>query len=281
MLADRRFTEMVSILGEKVGSRRAHGDTLPRGFVGDRSNTRAGSWVISTPEVLKRLLDQPWLRPYNFLICPMIDNVAGYPMGVDPKRFLLVAASTDQRSRWVNLDYVNIHDGKHYPLALQQSARLDKVIPQTFGYVLRLHPCHPESKSLAPDLTPCVAGTNGLLQRSSVIPGTQICSRKETDRRWEQGEDLSMLTLDRSERGSWERKMVAADPDLLQEMNKHGVRELMRTTGLSQHTLAAIRRGQVVRKQTLVTLQIALRKFFGEFCLRNKHQDAKRLCRQF
>ena len=45
MLADRRFTEMVSILGEKVGSRRAHGDTLPRGFVGDRSNTRAGSWV--------------------------------------------------------------------------------------------------------------------------------------------------------------------------------------------------------------------------------------------
>jgi len=28
-----------------------------------------------------------------------------------------------------------------------KSSQLDKVIPQTFGYVLRLYPRHPESKS--------------------------------------------------------------------------------------------------------------------------------------
>ena len=46
-------------------------------------------------------------------------------------------------------------------------------------------------------------------------------------------------------------KMVVADPTLRNEIAQQGVRELMRKTGLSQHTIEAIRAGQPVRHTTL------------------------------
>jgi hypothetical protein len=45
--------------------------------------------------------------------------------------------------------------------------------------------------------------------------------------------------------------MVIADPALRDEIAKRGVRELIRTTGLSQHTIEAIRAGKLVRRKTL------------------------------
>ncbi len=47
--------------------------------------------------------------------------------------------------------------GGDLPLAEEQTAAHDRVIPQTFGSVLRQYPRHAESKSLAPDGTPCAA----------------------------------------------------------------------------------------------------------------------------
>jgi hypothetical protein len=44
---------------------------------------------------------------------------------------------------------------------------------------------------------------------------------------------------------------VTADAALLAEISKHRLRELMRWTGLSQHTLEAIRDSQGVRPRTL------------------------------
>ena len=52
--------------------------------------------------------------------------------------------------------------------------------------------------------------------------------------------------------------MSEADKSLLDEMAEHPLRELMRKTGLSQHTLEAIRRGQPVRSRTLAILKQAL-----------------------
>jgi hypothetical protein len=72
-------------------------------------------------------------------------------------------------------------DGKSYRLALSQSDKLNKVTPQTFGYVLRLYPCHPEAKSLAPDGSPCLPKTRGQLQRASINGGhaQKPCKRHE------------------------------------------------------------------------------------------------------
>jgi hypothetical protein len=122
---------------------------------------------------------------------------------------------------------------------------------------LRLYLRRPESKSLAPDGSPCVAETNGLLRRPSVIAAEIIPVGKETDRHWEQGEEMSLLdfqVLEYRPSGC----MVTADATLREQVASHGLRELMRKTGLSQHTLEAIRRGQPVRRATLQRVLAAL-----------------------
>jgi hypothetical protein len=211
--------------------------------------------ILSTPHVLQRL-DRS-TRPYNFLLCPLIDSVSGYPAGVDPDHFTLMMPFTKDRAHWLDSECINVCDGKVYRLSLIQTEKLDKAIPQTMSYVLRLYPRHPEAKSLAPDGQLCSADSCGLLKRAFVIAGTFRFVGKETDRRWEQGEDLSLMTfspIDYSLSG----KMAAADAALLKAMAKHSMRELIRKTGLSQHTLEAIRSGKLVRVRTLAILKRAL-----------------------
>jgi hypothetical protein len=91
----------------------------------------------------------------------------------------------------------------------------------------------------------------------------QICFHtevvgKETDRRWDEGEDLSLLTFTPNEFQPT-GKMVVADEELLSEMAKHSLRELVRRTGLSHHTLAAIKAGKAIRQKTLAILGRTLR----------------------
>jgi hypothetical protein len=54
--------------------------------------------VLSTPHVLQRLDFST--RPYNFLLCPLIDSVTGYPAGADPNHFTLIRQFTKHRERW-------------------------------------------------------------------------------------------------------------------------------------------------------------------------------------
>jgi hypothetical protein len=211
--------------------------------------------VLSTPHVLQRLNRST--RPYNFLLCPLIDTVTGYPAGVDPNHFTLITPYTKQREGWTGAECINVWDGKSYRLALCQGSKLDKVIPQTFGYVLRLYRYHPESKSLAPDGSQCSAHTCGQLQRASVTVIKPRYVGKETDRRWEQGEDLSLVHFTPVEYSPL-GKVVVADDALIREMAQHAMRELMRRTGLSQHTLEAIRQSKPVRNRTLSILKQAL-----------------------
>ena len=112
--------------------------------------------TLSTPLVLDRLNRET--RPYNFLFCPLIDPVVGYPAGVERDHFTLIAPFTKRSTDWLRLPCINVHDGRSYRLALQQTSALDRVIPQTFASILRLYLTHPEAKSLAPDGTPCGAG---------------------------------------------------------------------------------------------------------------------------
>jgi hypothetical protein len=203
--------------------------------------------VMSTPHVLGRF--HHLTRPYNFLFCPVIDSVAGYPANVDKNSCTLITAFTKDRTRWAEAECINVRDGKRYRLAAEQTSNLDKFIPQTFGYVLRLYLRHPEAKSLAPDGTECATDTRGLLKRSSIIAGQLRFVGKETDRRWTEGEDPSLITFAPVE--YLPSGKVAADMDLRMRVAGVGVRELMRRTGFSQHTIEAIRHGQTVRRRTL------------------------------
>jgi hypothetical protein len=123
---------------------------------------------------------------------------------------------------------MNIFDGKVYELALKQSARLDKVIPRTYAQVLYLYTKHPEAKSLAPDGTPCTCDTRGLLQRSSIVVASRRYVGKETDRRWEQGEDLSLVEFKSFE--YQQSKQVIASDEIKQDILKTGIRKLLSFT---------------------------------------------------
>jgi hypothetical protein len=210
--------------------------------------------VVSTPHVLGRF--HHLMRPYNFLFCPLTDKVAGHPANVDPNKCTPITAFTKDRTRWARAECINVRDGARYRLALKQSSKLDKLIPQTFGYVLRLYLQHPEAKSLAPDGTTCAPDTRGLLKRSSIVAGHHRYVGKETDRRWTEGEDPSLITFAPVEYLSSGK--VAADANLRRKVADLGMRELMRRTGFSQHTIQAIRDGRPVRRATLKRLQIAL-----------------------
>ena len=210
--------------------------------------------VLSTPFVLQRLNRRT--RPYNFLFCPLIDVTVGYPQGVDRARFTLIAAFTKDRDAWLTLLCIDVADGTEYELSMAHDMRRSNVIPQTYGYVLHFYPYREESKSLAPDGSPCMARTRGVLQRASVIAGQQHFVGKETDRRWEFGDDLNVL---RSKSMEYRPRTTVADTKLREQVAAAGVRALMRATSLSQHTLEAIRAGKRVRSATIRRVIAALR----------------------
>jgi hypothetical protein len=193
--------------------------------------------------------------PYHFLFCPLIDVTVGYPQGVDRARFTLIAAFMKDRGEWLTLPCIDVADGAEYELSLVHDTRRSKVIPQTYGYVLHLYPYREESKSLAPDGSPCVARTRGVLQRASAIAGQPHLVSKETNPRWEFGDDLSVL---RSKSMEYRPRMTVADTKLREQVAV-GVRALRRRSGLSQHTLEAVRAGKRVRSATIQRITAALR----------------------
>jgi hypothetical protein len=90
-----------------------------------------------------------------------------------------------------------------------------------------------------------------------VIAGQQHFVGKETDRRWEFGDDLSVL---RSKSMEYRPRTTVADARLREQVGAAGVRALMRATSLSQHTLEAIRAGRRVRNATIQRVIAALSK---------------------
>jgi adenylate cyclase len=68
------------------------------------------------------------------------------------------------------------------------------VVPKNFFMLLNSYQNHPEAKSLGPDGNPCDSKTRGLLQRAHIIASwPPIYIGKESDRHWEEGDDLSLL----------------------------------------------------------------------------------------
>ena len=108
---------------------------------------------------------------------------------------------------------------------------------------------HPEAKSLGPDGNPCEFETRGLFQRAHIIANwPPIYIGKESDRHWEEGEDLSLLDFKAVQ---YKRKgnAVATDEQLAR-IAKVPKRELMRR-GVNQHTLEKICKREAVRASRL------------------------------
>jgi hypothetical protein len=140
--------------------------------------------VISTPNVMTALRklnrDQP--RPYNFALSPVVTSLSG-------ERILLLGPFVKNPSRWPTMQYVNIYDGKVHTL---DPPTLLAVV-HTFDLMFAQYWRHPEFKSLAPDGSPCKADTRGLLKRCPLSAAGFHFMGKETERAWEQDDDVSTL----------------------------------------------------------------------------------------
>ena len=118
--------------------------------------------------------------------------------------------------------------------------------------MLYLYTKHPEAKSLAPDGSSGTCETRGLLQPSCVVGASRRYVGKETDRRWEQGEDLSLVEFKTLEyEGS---KQVVASDELKEQILKTGIRRVERETKVSHHTINRILKGERVRRKTLAKI---------------------------
>jgi hypothetical protein len=211
--------------------------------------------TLTSPNVMRTNRPE-WLSPFNFFFFPLLSDLGGYPAGCDRTNFKFITCFESNRENWGRLEGTNLCDGQCYKLEMSPDGKQDKVVPESFRIILRLYLRRPESKSLAPDGTPCVADTQGLLRRASVVAGQIVPVGKETDRHWEQGEDMSLADFQVLEYRA-DGKLVIADETLRETMSKFGVRELIRTTGLSQKTIYAILRGLPVRKRTLAIFKRA------------------------
>jgi hypothetical protein len=166
------------------------------------------------------------------------------------------------RRKWPDLKGMNLFDRRTYQISMHPTQRQNKVIPDSFRIILNNYLKRVEAKSLAPDGTPCAPETPGLLSRNQIIACRITPIGKETDRRWEQGEDHNMIDF-----AVWEytnkRKMVLADISERRKWRKLGVRRLQRESGLSQKVVYTILTGKPVRMQTLAIFKARVDKMIG------------------
>lgn len=201
--------------------------------------------AITTPHVMTALrrLDRDKARPYNFALSPVIIDLAGVPI-------TLLGPFEKDPSRWMEMPYINIHDGTTHTL----NPPTLLAMPQTFGTIFSQYVKHPEYKSLAPDGNPCGSDSHGLLRRYPATASEFILIGKETERGWEQAEDISTLlpSLKR-----YERNTGTANRLLRERLLKMSLDDLERDTGLSRHTLVRARRGERVHPRSLERLRTA------------------------
>lgn len=76
---------------------------------------------------------------------------------------------------------------------LNPEGRTRKIEVKCYGNVLGADREHPEAKFLGHDGKPCESDTRRLLRRSHIIEKRRRYIGKETSRRWEQGDDISMV----------------------------------------------------------------------------------------
>jgi hypothetical protein len=151
--------------------------------------------AMTSPNVMRTSRPE-WLAPFNFFYFPLLSEPWGYPAGFDRSNFKFITPPESNRTKWKALKGVNLLDvnsGRTYQISMTRDPSQRKVVPDSMRIILRQYLGHPEAKSLGPDGTVCIGTTAGLLRRTSILAGEIIPIGKETDRRWEQGEDPSLV----------------------------------------------------------------------------------------
>ena len=111
---------------------------------------KAPSWLdipqmmrltITTYNVLEMLGEWEIARPYNFLLLPMVDPLYGFAFHKkSTDKVLLVCAFSSKQTEWLNLECVNVHDGKKYKMVNCRKTNgnilYNVVFPSQFAHLL-------------------------------------------------------------------------------------------------------------------------------------------------
>jgi hypothetical protein len=203
--------------------------------------------AITTPNVMKALrrLSPDRARPYNFALSPVLVNLTNTPV-------ILLGPFEQDSTKWGSMRYLDVHTGTVHKLNPPTLFAL----PQTFEMKFRQYCNHPEHKSLAPDGYPCVSDTAGLLKRYPVIATTFGLLGKETERGWEQSEDITTLLPTLKHYGE---NHNSADEGLRTRLKQIPLAFLQDQTALSRHTIVRARRGQPIHNNSLRLLKDLVR----------------------
>ena len=224
--------------------------------------------AVTTPKVLQKLQEReltlPYrdrTKPFNFVLTPILDRLAdGFPRGVDPDQFTLIAPFTKDSSQWLKRLWTNIYDGRSYRLALPDWRLPHEAAVKTYGDIIKEYRWHREAKSLGPNGDPCDKRTNGLLQRASITVGQFRFIGKETDRQWEHGEHFSLLERKGQEYREGETKQLTTDTALQAELSIVTSRKFAKLAAVSEGTVKAAKRGKRIRRTTAKKMWKAIRK---------------------
>jgi len=214
---------------------------------------------VTTPNVLKALRkrDPGAAKPYNFAVSPILAQAR--------QNCTLVAPFSKHPEDWLTRDYTEIHSGELVHLLGEYGG--EKLFPQTLSGVLWRHYLHPEEKSLGPDGERCDGWTRGLLRRrpvNAIIPFNLI--GKEVERRAQEGEDVIVLESTgpiRYQAGQ-RAKTRSADPGLILGAKRFPLRQLIRESGVSQHSVERFLDGEPVHPTTRARLARAVEKLERE-----------------
>jgi hypothetical protein len=172
-----------------------------------------------------------------------------YPAGKDPSNFGLIMPFSKHRGRWLATKAFDTHSGKPHPIALlDPSGRTKKVQVKCYGNIMGAYREHPEAKFLGSDGEPCNSLTRGLLSRSHIVANRHRYIGKETSRRWEQGDDLSMVDFRCAEYAHGKMK---ADEETRERIVEIGIRKVARETGINRETVGLVANGKTVKSRTL------------------------------
>ena len=163
--------------------------------------------------------------------------------------------------------YRDIASGESYTLYDEEGPCGEhQVDAMCYGGIINQHRFHPEPKFCGADGHPCGPETRGLLQRRHVQIGRKIPIRKESNRRWQEGEDLSVLQAYEQEVDSTATEYVKAEAKAKHSSHVVGSAQLRewleavplslisQITGVKREHLRAIRDGKPGRRKTLALL---------------------------
>src|SRR5262249_44602406 len=128
-----------------------------------------------------------------------------------------------------------VHNGEKYKMINCKEAvdiRDNAVFPSQFARLLIEYQEHPEAKSLGPDGSDCKPDTQGLLKRAHVVAGEFRYIGKETDRKWEEGDEISILEFKTTEYGR--SKKVVASEEIAGKILRIGINKCARESGFDR-----------------------------------------------